>query len=59
VQPLYDNELRFESDRHIGKIACPVMILHAEDDNVVPFALGEKVFKILFYFLNLQIWIIN
>ncbi|XP_031779958.1 lysophosphatidylserine lipase ABHD12 isoform X2 [Nasonia vitripennis] len=44
VQPLYDNELRFESDKHIGKIQCPVMILHAEDDNVVPFSLGEKLF---------------
>ncbi|KAJ8669303.1 hypothetical protein QAD02_000562 [Eretmocerus hayati] len=44
VEPLYDNELRFESDKHIGKIQCPVMILHAEDDIVVPFSLGEKLF---------------
>lgn len=48
MQPLYNNELRFESDKHIGKIQCPVMILHAEDDNVVPFSLGEKVNMIKF-----------
>ncbi|XP_058792044.1 lysophosphatidylserine lipase ABHD12 isoform X2 [Phymastichus coffea] len=45
VQPLYDNGLRFESDKHIGKIQCPIMIIHAEDDNVVPFILGEKLFN--------------
>ncbi|KAL7296407.1 hypothetical protein TKK_0010419 [Trichogramma kaykai] len=44
VKPLYYNGLRFESDKHIGKINCPIMILHAEDDKVVPFALGEKLF---------------
>ncbi|KAK0162311.1 hypothetical protein PV327_008659 [Microctonus hyperodae] len=44
VQPYYENNLRFESDKHIGNIKCPVMILHAEDDNVVPFILGEKLY---------------
>lgn len=43
VSPYYKNNLRFESDKHIGNIKCPVMILHAEDDRVVPFVLGEKV----------------
>ncbi|KOC68408.1 Monoacylglycerol lipase ABHD12, partial [Habropoda laboriosa] len=45
VEPFYNNYLRFESDKHIQKVQCPVMILHAEDDNVVPFALGEKLFE--------------
>ncbi|KAG7201126.1 hypothetical protein KM043_003920 [Ampulex compressa] len=45
VEPFYNNDLRFESDKHIGKIQCPVMILHAKDDNVVPFHLGEKLYK--------------
>lgn len=45
VEPFYDNFLRFESDKHIEKIQCPIMILHAEDDNIIPFALGEKLFK--------------
>ncbi|XP_043473987.1 lysophosphatidylserine lipase ABHD12 isoform X2 [Leptopilina heterotoma] len=45
VQPFYDNHLRFQSDQHITKVKCPIMILHAEDDNVVPFSLGEKLFE--------------
>lgn len=42
-QPMYDNNLRFESDKHIGEFKQPVMIIHAEDDLVVPFKLGYKV----------------
>lgn len=52
VEPFYDNHLRFESDKHIKNIQCPVMILHAEDDNVIPISLGEKVcnqFRLEFY----------
>ncbi|OAD52879.1 Monoacylglycerol lipase ABHD12 [Eufriesea mexicana] len=45
VKPFYDNCLRFESDKHIEKIQCPIMILHAEDDKTVPFALAEKLYK--------------
>lgn len=43
VDPMYENGLRFESDKHIGAFPQPVMILHAEDDLVVPFKLGHKV----------------
>ncbi|KAF7992028.1 hypothetical protein HCN44_001353 [Aphidius gifuensis] len=45
VSPYYHNHLRFESDKHIGNIKCSIMIMHAEDDRVIPFALGEKLFK--------------
>ncbi|XP_012276941.1 monoacylglycerol lipase ABHD12 isoform X2 [Orussus abietinus] len=50
VEPFYTNNLRFESDKHIEKIQCPIMILHAEDDNVIPFALGEKLYKAALHF---------
>lgn len=43
VEPFYTNNLRFESDKHIEKIKSPIMILHAEDDGVIPFFLAEKV----------------
>lgn len=43
VEPFYKNNLRFESDKHITKIDCPIMILHAEDDGVIPVFLAEKV----------------
>ncbi|XP_066603801.1 lysophosphatidylserine lipase ABHD12 isoform X2 [Prorops nasuta] len=45
VEPFYQNNLRFESDKHIVKVKCPVLILHAEDDNVIPIFLAEKLYK--------------
>ncbi|XP_032685756.1 lysophosphatidylserine lipase ABHD12 isoform X2 [Odontomachus brunneus] len=45
VEPFYKNNLRFESDKHIGKIECPIMILHAEDDGVIPLSLAEKLYQ--------------
>ncbi|XP_011152504.1 monoacylglycerol lipase ABHD12 isoform X3 [Harpegnathos saltator] len=44
VEPFYNNNLRFESDKHISKIECPIMILHAEDDGIIPFFLAEKLY---------------
>ncbi|XP_023168674.2 lysophosphatidylserine lipase ABHD12 isoform X2 [Drosophila hydei] len=44
-QPMYDNRLRFESDKHISKFPQPVMIMHAEDDVVVPFHLGYQLYR--------------
>lgn len=43
ARPMHANRLRFESDQHIAEFRQPVMILHAEDDMVVPFKLGYKV----------------
>lgn len=43
VDPMYENNLRFESDKHIATFPQPVLILHAEDDIVVPYKLGHKV----------------
>lgn len=43
ADPMYANYLRFESDKNIAMFRQPVMILHAEDDLVVPFKLGYKV----------------
>lgn len=45
AQPMYNNHLRFESDRHIGTFHQPVMIVHAEDDLVVPFQLGYQLYR--------------
>lgn len=45
VEPFYKNNLRFETDKHIAKIECPIMILHAEDDGVIPIFLAEKLYK--------------
>ena len=47
VWPLYNNGLRFNSDENIRKFLAPVTILHAEDDRIVPFYLGEKLYNLL------------
>lgn len=43
VDPVGENQLLFETDKHLGIIRSPVLILHAEDDMVVPFLLGKRV----------------
>lgn len=40
---LAQNDLGFVSDQRITVIDCPVLILHAEDDAVVPFKLGKAL----------------
>ncbi|XP_039594924.1 lysophosphatidylserine lipase ABHD12, partial [Polypterus senegalus] len=40
------NDIRFASDENVNHISCPVLILHAEDDTVVPFHLGKKLYEI-------------
>lgn len=45
AEPMYNNNLRFESDKHIGTFHQPVMIVHAEDDMVVPFQLGYQLYR--------------
>lgn len=44
VDPMYENNLRFESDNHIATFPQPIMILHAEDDIVVPYKLGHQLY---------------
>uniref|UniRef100_A0A4W6F0U3 Lysophosphatidylserine lipase ABHD12 n=1 Tax=Lates calcarifer TaxID=8187 RepID=A0A4W6F0U3_LATCA len=39
------NNIRFASDENVNHISCPVLILHAEDDTVVPFHLGKKLYN--------------
>ncbi|KAI3363545.1 hypothetical protein L3Q82_012150 [Scortum barcoo] len=40
------NNIRFASDENVNHISCPVLILHAEDDSVVPFHLGKKLYNL-------------
>lgn len=40
------NNIRFASDDNVDHISCPVLILHAEDDSVVPFHLGKKLYNL-------------
>ncbi|KAF3707853.1 Monoacylglycerol lipase ABHD12 [Channa argus] len=40
------NNIRFASDENVNHISCPMLILHAEDDTVVPFHLGKKLYHL-------------
>ncbi|XP_068005213.1 protein ABHD12B [Melanerpes formicivorus] len=38
-------DMFFRSDENVKVLACPLLILHAEDDDVVPPHLGRKLFE--------------
>lgn len=38
-----DTGVAFETDKWLPAVRCPVLILHAEDDNVVPHSLGQAL----------------
>jgi len=37
---------QFRSDERIAKVSAPVLVMHGVRDNVVPFALGEKLYSL-------------
>ncbi|KAK6328792.1 hypothetical protein J4Q44_G00007700 [Coregonus suidteri] len=46
IDTISANGIRFASDENVVHISCPLLILHAEDDSVVPFHLGKKLYNI-------------
>jgi fermentation-respiration switch protein FrsA (DUF1100 family) len=42
VRPLLID--RYESDRHIGKVSAPVLVLHGERDAVIPARMGRELY---------------
>lgn len=36
---------RYESLRHIGKVTAPILIVHGENDDVIPLAMGKALFE--------------
>jgi hypothetical protein len=38
---------QFRSDLRIGKVAAPVLVVHGENDAVVPVALGERLYGLI------------
>ena len=35
----------FNTANHVRRVACPVLVLHSPNDEIIPFRLGEKVFQ--------------
>lgn len=46
LDPLKENDFVFNTDDHISYINCPIMIVHAEDNTLVPYTLGQKLVEI-------------
>ncbi|KAM9466825.1 lysophosphatidylserine lipase ABHD12-like [Clarias gariepinus] len=46
IRIITPNDFQFPSDENIKHISCPVLILHAEDDDLVPFEFGKKLYDI-------------
>jgi len=42
---LTKNDVGFISDQRIGQIYVPILIMHAKDDLVVPYMLGERLYQ--------------
>ena len=36
---------RFPSERWIKNVTCPIVSIHGQDDSIVPFSLGQKLFN--------------
>ncbi|KAG5898034.1 hypothetical protein JTB14_001745 [Gonioctena quinquepunctata] len=46
LTPLEENGFLFRTSTNILSVDCPIMIMHAQDDNVIPFRLGKKLSEI-------------
>lgn len=49
--PLEKNGFLFRTTTNIIYVDCPIMILHAEDDEVIPYRFGRKVRDNIYYFI--------
>lgn len=43
VKPLLKSGLIMSTDTRIGRVSCPILMLHAADDHVVPVILGRRL----------------
>lgn len=44
--PLENNGFLFNTRVNILKVNCPIMIMHAEDDPVIPYTLGKALYEV-------------
>jgi abhydrolase domain-containing protein 12 len=46
VEPLIRTGLVMSSDKHVVRVSCPILIMHAEDDHIIPPKLGRKLAEV-------------
>ncbi|GCB70788.1 hypothetical protein scyTo_0008675 [Scyliorhinus torazame] len=47
LDAITENNIFFHNVENLQSISTPVLILHAEDDNIIPFELGKKLYESL------------
>ncbi|CAP28410.2 Protein CBG08612 [Caenorhabditis briggsae] len=45
IRPLNSVGLTMQSDKRIRSVSCPIIILHAEDDKILPVKLGRALYE--------------
>lgn len=45
IDTIKENDIHFESDQSIADVSPPLLLLHAEDDAIVPYELGQKLYE--------------
>lgn len=43
IDPMIENGFDFDSQSYIQDVDCPVMIIHAKDDEIIPYQIATKV----------------
>jgi len=38
--------IRYDSRRRIGRVTCPVLVVHSPQDEVIPYAFGRRLFEL-------------
>lgn len=55
IEPVEENNIFFDSEKNLMNTKMPILILHAQDDIVIPYTLGEKVNALMngiYYYFN-------
>lgn len=43
IEPVQENNIIFDTEKNLMDTKMPILILHARDDIVIPYTLGQKV----------------
>ncbi|CAG9816219.1 unnamed protein product [Phaedon cochleariae] len=46
IDPMVSNDFNFESKKYILDVDCPIMILHAKDDTIIPHKFATELYNI-------------
>ncbi|KAK9879687.1 hypothetical protein WA026_006747 [Henosepilachna vigintioctopunctata] len=46
IDPMIQNGFDFDSQSYILDVDCPIMIIHAKDDEIIPYQLATKLYNI-------------